>query len=76
MFHHGQSHIDENFDFMALDYARALVDSGHLDVEVAQRIEQLYRQAQDEMNGMTWQEEDAFLYGGSPIVFERKSEAA
>ena len=76
MFRHEQSHVDENFDFIVLDFAAGLVSSGHLDVEIFQNIEQLYRQADEEMKGMTWQEEDAFLAGNSPVVSEWKSEAA
>ena len=76
MYQNPNSHVDDNFDFIVLDFAAGLASSGHLGEGVAQEISQLYVEAEQELKGMSWQEADAFLESDSPLVAKWKSEAS
>tara|TARA_B100001540_G_scaffold302906_1_gene310950 strand:+ start:45 stop:428 length:384 start_codon:yes stop_codon:yes gene_type:complete len=76
MYQDPNSHVDDNFDFIVLDFAKGLVNSGHLDEAVAIEIQQLYLEAERELKGMSWQEQDVFLDSDSPAASKWKSEAS
>ena len=76
MYQDPNSHVDDNFDFIVLDFAKGIVNSGHLDEAVAIEIQQLYLEAERELKGMSWQEQDVFLDSDSPAASKWKSEAS
>jgi hypothetical protein len=71
-----ESFVDDNFDFIVLDYLPGAVDAGFIPKDVALDLESLFREADVALSDFSWQEVDDLFASKSPIVRQWQSRAA
>lgn len=60
-FSRADSAIDENFDFIVLDYLPGAVEAGLISPDTAEGIDSLFREAHSFLGCLSWQQEDGLL---------------
>lgn len=70
------STMDENFDFIALDYLGGAVEAGLIPPGTADGIERLFREADELLSYLTWQQEDSLMKARPAKVAEWQERAA
>ena len=69
-FSRSDSAIDENFDFIVLDYLPGAVSAGLIHEEIACGIELLFKEANEFLKPLTWQQQDALMEERPGIIRE------
>jgi len=62
--------IDENFDFVVLDFLGGAVHDNLIPKETAFGIEFLFKEAETAFKDLDWKQEDALLESNTPLVRE------
>ena len=66
------SAIDDLFDFIVLDYLDGAISNKMLSKVTANSIRELFESADNELKGLTWQDQDKYMESGSAKVKEWK----
>lgn len=68
--------VDENFDFIVLDYLAGAVEANLIPKETASGIEALYTEADQFLSTLNWQQEDALLKASPNVVTGWQNQAS
>ncbi|MGP0175235.1 hypothetical protein ACSVIJ_25625 [Pseudomonas sp. NCHU5208] len=56
-----ESVMDENFDFIVLDYLPGAAEAGLIPPDTAETIERLFKEADEFLSPLTWKQEDVLM---------------
>jgi len=76
IFSASESLVDDNFDFIVLDFLGGAVEGGLVPKETAFSIESLFKEAGNVLSPLNWQQEDELLAANSPLVKQWQDKAA